>query len=102
RMTLFDANGHVVMDAYARTYRSISAAKFLTTGKYTLRVTGLTHIADASLPTMAFTIRGMNLSDPIGPQGSDPDSPSVYDYEWQEHDDAYYSLNSYDDVPGVS
>jgi hypothetical protein len=71
KMTIYDHAGNVVATLTARNGEAQSTTVFLAPGTYTVRFAGGT--TDGSpLPTTDYVLRGLNLSDPIGPQAVDP------------------------------
>jgi predicted Zn-dependent protease len=71
KMTVYDAAGTAVGSVTALNGEGQSLTLFLAPGTYTVRFSGGTR--DGSpLPATAYTLRGVNLSDPIGPQPTDP------------------------------
>jgi hypothetical protein len=73
RLAVFDANGHVVRTLFAKAGQTVTASTYLVPGTYTLRVEGLTP-AGVVLPSLAYTLQGVTLTDPIDPP---PDDPSL-------------------------
>jgi hypothetical protein len=71
KMTVYDLGGNAVASVTALNGESQSLTVFLAPGTYTVRFAGGT--ADGSpLPATSYSLRGLNLSDPIGPQTTDP------------------------------
>jgi predicted Zn-dependent protease len=70
RMAVFDSQGHVKATLFAKAGQTVSLDLFLDQGDYTVRFEGLT--AAGSLPSLSYALRGITLTDPIGPTGSDP------------------------------
>src|SRR5262245_50397176 len=71
RMTITDSAGHIVFTLTAGTTEAVSANVELRPGTYTVQFTGLPG-ANQTVPTLTYRLRGNVLSDPIGPQPSDP------------------------------
>jgi hypothetical protein len=71
RLTVTDSAGNVVATAVARDGLPASLTTFLTPGVYFLRVDGYTTDGSALLP-LTYTLQGLRLSDPIGPETEDP------------------------------
>lgn len=77
-MTITDRNGKVVNSLIAPAGDTRSGpALFLSPGEYTLTFTLVTP-AGAKVPTVAYTLSGEALSDPIGPVIEDPTLAPVY------------------------
>jgi hypothetical protein len=71
RLTLSDSAGNVVATVEARDGLPASLTAFLAPGVYSLRVDGYTTDGSALLP-LTYTLQGLRLSDPIGPEPEDP------------------------------
>jgi hypothetical protein len=70
-MTIYDQAGNVVATLTALNGQTQTITLLLAPGTYTIQVAGQT--SDGSpLPPTAFSLLGVNLSDPIGPQPTDP------------------------------
>jgi hypothetical protein len=87
QMQIYDASGNLVFSraAYGNQPAS-SGIVLLTTGTYTVRFVSVACFA-GELPTMSYNLRGESLSDPIGPQTTDPTSSpgsGCPDYTWTD------------------
>jgi hypothetical protein len=71
RMTVFDVNGRVVFTLAALADETRTGDVFLAAGDYTVRFAAATRDGSA-IPSVAYTLRGKGLSDPIGPTVDDP------------------------------
>jgi hypothetical protein len=73
RLTIYDKSGKVVFTLVALNGQTVSADVYLAKGNYVARFAGGT--PDGSpLPALTFVLRGLTMSDPIGPSASDPTS----------------------------
>ncbi len=76
RLTVADSAGNVVATAVARDGLPASLTAFLAPGTYSLRVDAYTTDGSALLP-LTYSVQGLGLSDPIGPESEDPtESPA--------------------------
>jgi hypothetical protein len=71
RLTVSDLQGNVLASAGARDGLPGSLTAFLGAGSYLLRVGGYTTDGSALLP-LTYTLWGLRLDDPIGPEQDDP------------------------------
>lgn len=71
KLTIYDAAGAVVSTLTALNGETQTLTVFLPAGTYTVRFAGGTRDGSA-LPTTGYLLRGLTLSDPIGPMTSDP------------------------------
>lgn len=71
--------GGVVAQFGAASYTSASLTRVFEPGVYTIRVGGKVRTAGASLPSLTVALRGLTLSDPIGPRPENPDVPDDFD-----------------------
>ena len=78
---------------FAQAGQTLSLTTYLAAGIYTVRVEGLAPDGTA-LPFLAYTLKGVTLTDPIAPVISDPTlaPPAVPDFTWGVNDAAYYAL----------
>jgi hypothetical protein len=74
-MTVTDGTGNVVLSLVAHDGDTVSNGLFLRVGTYTIRYTLL---AGGSVPPVAYTLWGNNLSDPIGTGIEDPTQNPFY------------------------
>jgi hypothetical protein len=78
QVEVVDSSGNVDMKFGAASYTSVTAAKYLAPGTYTVRIGGKVRTAGATLPDLAVSLKVFNLSDPIGPRPDNPDVPDDY------------------------
>jgi hypothetical protein len=76
-MTITDSKGNVVLTLTAHNGETVSNSLFLSVGAYTVRFT-LIPGTIFQVPTLAYTLRGNNLSDPIGTGLEDPTQNPYY------------------------
>jgi hypothetical protein len=89
RLDLFNAAGQLVFTLACPAGETVSGTSvFLTPGQYLMRLSVVSG-SGGSVPLLHYRLRGMNLSDPIGPAQQDPtmntmyrcpDDPSCYCY----------------------
>src|SRR5262249_36504601 len=71
KMTIYDPAGDVMAALTVLNGQSQSITLFLPVGTYTVRMAGGTRDGSA-LPSTSYALRGLNLSDPMGPQTTNP------------------------------
>jgi hypothetical protein len=76
-MTITDSKGNVVLTLTAHDGETVSNSLFLSVGAYTVRFT-LVPGSSGLLPALIYTLRGTNLSDPIGTGLEDPTQNPYY------------------------
>jgi hypothetical protein len=77
-MTILDKNGNTMFTLTARDAETVSSnSVFLSVGAYTVRFTRSTGSGNL-FTSLAHTLRGTNLSDPIGPEPEDPTQNPYY------------------------
>ena len=79
KVEVTDADGNTVSKFGAASYKSASADRFLAPGVYKVRVGIKVRTAGAPVPNVSVSLRGFNLSDPIGVRGGASDSAGDYD-----------------------
>jgi hypothetical protein len=102
QLEIYDSTGRLVFSLAGRVGDTVSGASvLLTPGEYQVLFSAA-NAGGAAWPTIRFSLRGANLSDPIGPTPSDPtdepmypcpDDPSVYCYCYP---DGTYSTTPYE------
>ncbi len=100
RMTIFDSNGHAVSTLFARAGQTVSATVYLTQGTYTVRYEGLSP-AGATTTAINYSLKGVTLSDPIGPTGSDPTGGGLTNYGWSQNSLSYYTALTLDTLAAI-
>jgi hypothetical protein len=70
-MTIYDQAGNIVSTLTALSGETQTLTVFLAPGTYTIKVSGQTTDSNP-LQAVAYSLLGLNLSDPIGPQQTDP------------------------------
>jgi hypothetical protein len=101
RLEILDGNGQVVFSLTGAPGQTVSGASvLLTPGEYEVLIS-ITGNTGTTVPAIGYSLRGANLSDPIGPTASDPtdqpmypcpNDPSVYCYCYP---DGTYSTSPY-------
>jgi hypothetical protein len=92
QMTIYDQTGKIVSTLTAQNGQTQSVTLFLAPGTYTVAFTGIAP-AGSSLPPINYTLRGLSLSDPLGPQPIDPTlAPTSPAPSPTQSDLAYYWL----------
>jgi hypothetical protein len=92
KMTVYDSAGNIMAALTVLNGETQSITLFLPVGTYTVRFAGGTRDGSA-LPSTGFALRGLNLSDPIGPQTTNPTlAPAPPPPGSNQTDLAYYWL----------
>lgn len=73
RMTVYDANMKVLLSVVVNAGDTISTNLFVTRGSYLIRFAAAT-ATGVPLPALTYRLRGLTLSNPIGPEADDPTS----------------------------
>lgn len=94
-LTIHDKAGAIVHSIFAKTGTSISSVKAIDPGTYILRFYGLTSTSGATLPNLTYSLRGMTIDDPIGPDPADPEGESG----WRDDGDEYYEGQDLEEPP---
>jgi hypothetical protein len=77
RLTILDSHGNIVFTLTAHDGETVSSSIFLSVGTYTVQYT-LVPGSTPLPPSLAYTLRGNNLSDPIGTGLEDPTQNPFY------------------------
>jgi Matrixin len=104
KMTVYDQAGNVVTTLTSLNGEVQSTTLFLAPGTYTIRFAGGTRTG-APLPPTAYVLHGLSISDPVGPQATDPTlapsnvppppTPTDLGYYWL--DTGYYTALALND-----
>src|SRR5207302_153181 len=71
RLKIVDRSGAVVGSVAAADGQSVSLTPFLAAGTYSIRFDAVTGSGQA-VPVIGYVLRGLGISDPIGPEEDDP------------------------------
>jgi hypothetical protein len=104
RLEIFGAAGNLVFTLVSRAGETVSGSSvLLTPGEYRVRLT-VESPSGGTVPLIRYRLRGVRLSDPVGPAREDPtmdpmyqcpDDPSVYCYpDGTRTSDPYYFYTS--------
>jgi hypothetical protein len=104
RMTIYNGKGQVVFTMVAFNLQTITANVYLAKGTYLVRFAAGTPNG-APLPALTYVLRGLTISDPIGPSSTDPTSspsdpnqpppPPATDSSTSSSDPSWSSSSSY-------
>jgi hypothetical protein len=102
RLGIYNSDDQLLFTLIARAGETVSGSSvFLTPGRYRIRFR-VESISGGAVPTVSYRLRGINLSDPIGPAQEDPtmetmytcsDDPSMYCYPDGTRSDEPYAAS---------
>src|SRR5205823_9512806 len=102
---ILNRRGYVVASLVAPAGQTVSLTTYLAQGTYTVRFEGLTADRGEALPKLTYSLKGVTLTDPIGPTGSDPTlggkGTVTNDYVWTKFLLDYYTNLVLDPITDV-